>query len=232
MKGTRLERLGRIARQARATSFISLLFILFLALSLTVHAPGLLELDLRVTVWLQGFRSDRLDRAARGLTLLGNTVPLITLGLLAATLFFWTGRRWAMGLSALIPPLALLLNVLLKELVGRPRPDDGLVHVLLPPIGLSFPSGHAMAPAVFYGFLALMAWVHIASTPWRVACAVLMTFTVLGMGLSRVCLGVHWFSDVVGGWTGGLLLLTLLALFYRSVADGEVRTRPKAKAGL
>lgn len=215
--------LGRRLRQARATLFLGLLLGVFLVLSLFVHAPELLGFDLRVTTWLQSWRSPGLDGLARAVTRLGDTLVLLAFGLAAAVLLHRAGRPNAALLSALVPPAGLILNVLVKELIGRPRPDDGLVYVLLTPIGLSFPSGHAMASAVVYGFLALMAWTHVASRSRRLALVLTLATTILLVGLSRVYLGVHWFSDVIGGWTGGLLLLVLVMRLYARLA-----ARPRA----
>ncbi|MDQ3458914.1 MAG: phosphatase PAP2 family protein [Deinococcota bacterium] len=209
-------------RTPRPSRPLVLLVAVFLALSLAVHAPGLTELDLRLSRWLQGFRSEVLDGAAQSLTVLGNTLPLIAFGLAAALVFFRLGLPWAAALSAAIPPLTLSLNGLIKALVGRPRPDEGLVDVLFAPVGLSFPSGHALVPTVVYGFLALLAWRRLSGFRRLLTTLLLVALTVL-IGLSRVYLGVHWFSDVVGGWTGGLLLLLLVTALYRAVAPGEWR---------
>jgi undecaprenyl-diphosphatase len=214
---------GGLLRQAQASLFLTLLFLGFLALSLVVHTPELLRYDLYVTSWLQGLRSPALDGFARAITFLGNSPPLIALGLAFALMFLRAGYKAAAWLSAAIPPFGLILNVLIKELIGRPRPDDGLVYVLLTPIGLSFPSGHAMVPAMFFGFLALMSWIHLRPSAWRLASTMLLVLLIVLIGLSRVYLGVHWLSDVIGGWTGGLLLLLVLARVYGKVEKPSSR---------
>ncbi|MDQ3396429.1 MAG: phosphatase PAP2 family protein [Deinococcota bacterium] len=204
-----------------AVSF-SLLFATFVALAVAAHSPLLLQLDVSVSRWVQGFRSGWLDGVATAVTLLGNTLPLIVFGIVAAALLFRSGHWWAAGLSAAIAPLTLSLNGLLKALVGRPRPDEGLVYVLLSPAGLGFPSGHALVPTVFYGFLALLVGRLLPPGRGRRLAVILLAAVPVATGLSRVYLGVHWFSDVLAGWAGGLLLLLLLALLYHRVAPAEV----------
>lgn len=206
------------ARQRRALWLFIGLFLLFFSLSLVIHSPTLLELDLRFTSWLQRFRQDWLDAAARGVTGLGNTLPLIVLGLVTGIFLLRVRLIWAGVFTALIPPVVLTLNVLIKELIGRPRPEDTVVHQLLSPIGLSFPSGHAMVPMVFFGFLGLMAWTYLQPGLKRTLGVVLTVLLVVLIGLSRVYLGVHWLSDVIGGWTGGLLMLILTDLLYQKAA--------------
>jgi len=216
----RLQHLARL-RQARAVLFLGLLFGLFLALSLGVRSPALLPLDQRITHWAQSARSPELDFLMEGLTFLGNGGTLVFLGA-AAALWFWRGgHRWG-ALLCLTTLLGMPLNMLLKEVVHRPRPSADAVSVVLPAIGLSFPSGHTMASTMFYGFLALMAWYHLRERPRRVLWASLFAGIALLISLSRIYLGAHWFSDVVGGWTAGLFFLLILAEVHKLVASREV----------
>jgi undecaprenyl-diphosphatase len=212
--------LARI-RENRAIGFLAVLSILFLALSLAAHTPELLRLDRGVTLLLQRARSPWLDQAAVGCTFLGNGATLVIAGLLAAVLFLAIRRPWAALLCA-ATLLGLPLNMWIKELIGRVRPDETLVSVVLPAVGLSFPSGHAMVSLLFYGYLALMAWIHLRHRVWRRFWTLGFALIALCISVSRVYLGVHWFSDVIGGWTAGLLLLLLLAEIYKVAAVREL----------
>jgi undecaprenyl-diphosphatase len=208
-------------RETRAVLTLSLLLGLFLALSLLANSPQLLEVDRALTRGLQQQRSHGLDVVARVFTFLGNTGTLAAVSLIGALALRLAARPWAALLCA-ATLLSVPLNMVLKDLVERPRPGSHLVSVLLPAVGLSFPSGHAMGSALVYGFLALMAWVHIRKRPRRLFWTALPIVVALGVSLSRVYLGVHWFSDVLGGWTAGLFLLLLLAETYRVVATAEL----------
>jgi undecaprenyl-diphosphatase len=209
-------------RQHRAVAFLVVLTALFLGLSLLAHDPRLAEEDRHVTLWLQAFRTPALDRVAVAVTHLGDFgwLAAVTAGM--AALLLCAGRRWAalLGVGTL---LVFPLNSMLKEWVDRPRPGADVVEVLLPALGLSFPSGHAMSAAVVYGFLGLMAWLHLARPVARWLGLLASAFLAALVGLSRVYLGVHWFSDVLGGWTAGLLLLLLLAMLYRRLTRPEPR---------
>jgi undecaprenyl-diphosphatase len=103
------------------------------------------------------------------------------------------------------------LDLALKEVVDRPRPAGDGIQVIVPATGLSFPSGHALSSCLVYGFLALMAWTHIRRCGVRRLVTAILALLPVGIGLSRVYLGVHWFSDVIGGWAAGLFCLLLLA---------------------
>ncbi|MCL2438143.1 MAG: phosphatase PAP2 family protein [Coriobacteriia bacterium] len=93
--------------------------------------------------------------------------------------------------------VSALLNVGLKLLIARPRPDAGIALII--ESGHSFPSGHAMAATSFYGFLIFM----IANSeikPWmKFSLCSLLVFLIANICLSRVYLGVHFFSDVAAG---------------------------------
>jgi undecaprenyl-diphosphatase len=218
-----LRQLARI-REARAILFLALLLGIFLALSLVVHSPALLQVDQEITIGIQRARHGSLDLVARSLTFCGNTLTLVVAGTGAAATFWLTRRRWAALLSA-ATLLGLPLNMLIKELVGRPRPEEGVVAVLLPVVGLSFPSGHAMISVMVYGFVALMAWVHIPRKKPRLYSTAGFAALAVGISLSRVYLGAHWLSDVIGGWTAGLFFLLILAEIYKAVATRELAAR-------
>ncbi|MFL6725044.1 MAG: phosphatase PAP2 family protein [Sphingomicrobium sp.] len=143
---------------------------------------------------------------ARGLTFLGEPTVLIGAGLLCALWLWRTGRmRLAIALM-LVVLIGRGLSEAQKYSIARVRPD--LEPHLVIVRTSSFPSGHAASSMIFYLTLALAL---TAGTRWgRPAAAGAILLSLL-IGTSRVMLGVHWPSDVIGGWAFGLLwvLLTL-----------------------
>ena len=144
--------------------------------------------------------------AAHIFTALGEPTVLIAASLVCA-LWLWKAGRARLGLVLLL--IALLgrgLSEVQKYWVARVRPDmePHLVVVKTQ----SFPSGHASSSMIFYLALAIAV---TAGTRWhKVAAAAAVALSLL-IGISRVMLGVHWPSDVIGGWAFGMLwvLLTL-----------------------
>jgi undecaprenyl-diphosphatase len=208
--------LARI-RQNRAVSFMMILFAFFLVLSILAHSPGLLQLDQRVTRGFQRLRNDPLDRFVRIITVFADPVTLIAFGIVGTLAFWLLGRPWA-GIFCGLSVLGMPLNYAIKQIIRRPRPDAAVVKVLIPVVGRSFPSGHAMTAIMFYGLLAFLVWIHVHHGMWRGVLTAVLVFLALGIGLSRVYLGVHWFSDVLGGWTAGLFFLVILALLYKTAS--------------
>ena len=143
---------------------------------------------------------------ARIFTFLGEPTVLIAAGFLFAG-WLWREGRGRFGLALLLViMLGRGLSEVQKYSIARARPD--LEPHLVVVKTWSFPSGHATSSMIFYLTLALAL---AAGTRWLRPAAAAAVLLSLCIGLSRVMLGVHWPSDVAGGWSFGLLwvLLTL-----------------------
>lgn len=187
--------------------------LLALSAAALPRLPGDLELALAVQTAVPPLLRSLLEAVA----VLGEAVVTIPLTLGAAALLWITGRRG----PALLMPLTLLpdgMNYFIKELIGRPRPDPALLLVHpAAATGLSFPSGHAVHFAVFFGLvaLALPTWWPLPGVARRALVTGCVALVLLA-GVGRVALGVHWPSDVLGGYLLGLLYLhALLMLNHR-----------------
>lgn len=111
-----------------------------------------------------------------------------------------------------------LLNTLVKTAVHRPRPvlTDPVAHEP----GLSFPSGHAQAAMVGYAVL-LLVFLPILYGVWRRAAVTVAVFMVLAIGFSRVALGVHYVSDIVGGFVLGAAWVAATATVFNALRVTE-----------
>ena len=188
-------------------------------------------LDENALLWIQdAVRVPILDPFVEIFTSLGNAGVLwivLSLGMLC-----WRPTRRAGGTALLAMALGMLCtNVILKQLVLRPRPYvtmEALIPLLTSADPNSFPSGHTCA-----AFAAGMAWA--GALPWRWARAAAVVQAVC-MGLSRLYVGVHYPSDVLAGaLIGGLCALCALwlaarsrdrrrAVFFSAQASGAFRT--------
>jgi undecaprenyl-diphosphatase len=103
---------------------------------------------------------------------------------------------------------ATLFTDAVKDAVARPRPPD---PVLGPAVGYGFPSGHTLNSTATYGLVALYAWrSRMRPTARRIAVVALASIPFL-VGMSRIALGVHWPSDVLGGWLAGMAVVFVVA---------------------
>ena len=107
------------------------------------------------------------------------------------------------------------INLLFKLLVGRPRPTDLLVNVTRVYQRESFPSGHVVFFVEFFGFLFFLSYVLLERGPWRRAVLIVLGLLIALVGVSRVYLGAHWPSDVLGAYLAGGIWLMLMIEVYR-----------------
>jgi len=144
-----------------------------------------------------------LEQAAVEITSLGGT-SLLSLFTLVVAVFLWLNRKRGMLVLVLISILGgVFVSFGLKALVGRPRPS-AVPHLALVS-SASFPSGHAFMSAVVYLTLGILLTAVVARRRLKLYILfVSLMFTFL-IGINRVYLGVHYPTDVLAGWTGGLV---------------------------
>jgi len=191
--------------------FNLVLIALFIELSLAVAQHRDPRFDQTVITWLHGHAQPWLDQVMIVVTHCGDAVVRIAVSLAVAAFFY---RRYGRRREALAMLLALGLgegfNYVFKLFFQRARPDlwETLIHL----DSFSFPSGHAMGSTIVYGSAAFLFAAAFPRFRWafRLGAAVL----VFLIGLSRVYLGVHWPSDVLGGFAAGLVVVFIVAYWY------------------
>jgi undecaprenyl-diphosphatase len=169
-----------------------------------VRHDSITRFDLSLLAWLRAhFGSSH--RVARAISLLGSPLVLIPLGVSIAGILALK-RHWLLLEGWVVSLLGgALLNGLLKHAVHRPRP----IHSeILSSQSWSFPSGHAMVSLIAYGMLAYLFFVLAPHDRRRVIIVLGAGCLVLAIGLSRLFLGAHYFSDVIGGYAAGVLWLS------------------------
>jgi undecaprenyl-diphosphatase len=161
----------------------------------------------------------------KAVTWLGSDGVLWTV-IVACTLLLATRRRWRLAGYLLVTGAgALTLDPVLKSLVGRLRPV--VAHPIAHGGGNSFPSGHSLGSIVCYGAV-LLVFLPAVRRRWRSTVTGLAVALVAAIGISRVLLGVHYISDVLGGWALGVtwLGLTTAAFELSRRAAGRPVTQP------
>jgi undecaprenyl-diphosphatase len=166
----------------------------------------------------------------KAVTMLGSTAVLCgVIGAAAAVLAI--RRRWKLAIYLVVTGAgALVLDPVLKSLVGRLRPV--VAHPVAYGTGNSFPSGHSLGSIVCYAAV-LLVFLPAARGRWRPAFIGVTVALVALIGISRILLGVHFLSDVVGGWAIGITWLGITALAFElsRLSAGQPVTDP-VKAGL
>ncbi|MCK8487777.1 phosphatase PAP2 family protein [Paenibacillus sp. MBLB2552] len=180
-----------------------LLTVLFVVLSGLIHTEGLRSIDRGIGDFFYELRSDNLTPAVKGLAELGSTTGFVVVLLLTLvwTLVYLRNGRYAIWLTVSLAG-GWLLNKVLKVMFSRERPE--LWDRLVVPDGYSFPSGNAMISASFFGLIALLL-LRSGKSGNRVW-AMIVLLLIFVIGISRLYLGVHYASDIVGGFLVGAVL--------------------------
>ena len=193
----------------------------FLAMCILAGLYDTFPGDASAMKWLQSHRSGFLDDAAQAASLSGHrlvaalSVTFLVLALLAR-------RRWMDALmfaSVLVP---VVVNMALKEIIDRPRPD--MTILISPPTSPGFPSGHAEYAALLFLFLFYLAGELVGPRWLRWPLRVVLLLAILAVGASRVYLGVHWPSDVLGGYLLGALWVWAVLWARKRLTFGSRRS--------
>jgi membrane-associated phospholipid phosphatase len=199
----------------------------FVALAIAAHRSRVLPGDVVITLALQRVNSPYVLWLMQAVSSLGYS-PLSPTIVVAALVVLWLVRlRLEAVFLALATGMGELLDGALKQLIGRHRPTPDLVHVTQVVSDPSFPSGHVMHYTIFYGFLAFAAATHFRPSWTRNLFISGCVALVVLVGASRVYLGEHWPSDVLGAYlAGGLWLGAVIAAYLWVEARFVVLGRP------
>lgn len=222
--------LSRTARILLAIYAVQL--TLFGVLACWVHFNPVLPVDVAITREFQENPSPWLNSTMWVVSYPGNSLLLPLLVVLTSA-FFWLVRlRLEAVMILTLSIISTLLNGLLKLIVSRPRPNASLVEIFQVAAGKSFPSGHVMAYLAFFGLLFSLGIILFRGTAWwRILLLVVSALFVVLVGPSRIYLGDHWASDVLGSYLiGGVLLGITLWLYLQLKRRGllepaSMRTR-------
>jgi len=192
------------------------LIILFGLLATFVHFHPVLGVDVTITKDFQKDQSPWLSGLMTAVSYIGYQDWLsIGLVLVAAVILWLVDLRLEAITVAVVYAVSGLLNAVIKVIVGRPRPNASVVEVFRTASGQSFPSGHVMSYVAFWGLLFTFGVILFDGRRWwRIALLVVSGFFVVMVGPSRIYLGAHWASDVLGAYLIEAALLGIALLIY------------------
>src|SRR5690606_35206353 len=183
--------------------------VLFVFLGDVVAAGATREIDEAVLRWAAERRTPALNGAMLEITALGSTLVLAIIAGTAAVFLWLTRHRFSVYILGFAFLAAGVLNVVLKALYDRPRPD--MVPTVVTSQSPAFPSGHALSAFAIYGTLAYLVARLEPSPRLRAATWIIAALIILAVGASRVYLGVHHPSDVLAGFVIALAWIAFAA---------------------
>jgi undecaprenyl-diphosphatase len=192
-------------------------FLAILALVISIYArftprfPG----DLCLTLWLQSFNNHLILSIMKCISFIfGGWSAVLVVVAIGIVVWWRIGRLET--IMIIVGGLITLVNTALKLAVNRPRPSADLVHVLSSAQGNGFPSGHAFFAILILGLTAYFIFINLKNRVLRMLALAGLIALILLIGTSRVYLGVHWPSDVIGSYLIGGVFLTALIWFHRT----------------
>lgn len=205
-------------RKYRAVLFQAALIVItgaFAALSFFVIATPTLAIDLQITKAIQQINSPALAVLMNVVSWPGFSPQSLIITAALILLIYFLGLKWE-GLMALFAVvLSTGINVLVKDLVHRPRPTSSLVKVAAVLSSFSFPSGHVMFYVTFFGFIIFLVFSLMKTSLTRNFLLVIFGILIFFIGVSRIYLGEHWASDVLGAYLLASLILVAVIQIYR-----------------
>ncbi|SIQ67311.1 phosphatase PAP2 family protein [Maribacter ulvicola] len=185
---------------------------IFVELTETLKTETLATYDTAITDYVISYRTPTLTRYFKFMTHVGDIygyLIVLTAFLLVSLLVF---KRWKYVLQAsLVLALATISNMMLKRFIDRARP--GIEH-LVSVETLSYPSGHAMSAMAFYGFLIFLVTKFTMHKVMKYVLIIALITIILSIGISRIYLGVHFPSDIAGGFIAGIIWVVFCVLVF------------------
>lgn len=215
------EKLKKIIKKDYKWIILFICVILFLAILEDVFEYETLALDTSVyTIVVEKMRNPILTDILKIITKLGSAFVLITITILSLIIL----KNKKIGLCITLNlALSTLLNVLLKNIIQRPRPEG---YRLIEETGFSFPSGHSMVNTAFYGLLIYLIIKNVKNKKLKYALSILISILILAIGFSRIYLGVHYTSDVLAGFlisVAYLIVFTTILHDILKIEKGEIK---------
>ncbi|WP_294198942.1 phosphatase PAP2 family protein [uncultured Chryseobacterium sp.] len=195
-------------------SLLIALIVIFILLSFFVLLEPPEYFDIHISEEIQEKQTPDLDIIMIWISWLGRTPVSVVMVVLIA-LFFYFLRLKKEAVLILSTLLSGVLGLALKMLINRPRPSKDLVVLLENTKYQSFPSGHVLFYTVFFGALILII-LRLKKIKYKMKIfLVTLCLSIIFFGaVSRVYLGAHWFTDVLGGFILGVFCVLLMGYFY------------------
>ena len=174
--------------------------LLFIIITYFIFSDKINYLDDLVHSYILGIRNDNLTSILLTITNISSAYALIVLSILLLIIIKDKKIPLLISLNLIC---SYVLNILAKEIFTRPRPEG---INLIEESGFSYPSGHSMVSMAYYGFIAYLIYKRQTNKLIKSIIIISLLIVILLVGFSRIYLGVHYLSDVIGGF--------LLSIFY------------------
>lgn len=181
---------------------IIILSCIFIIWTILVVTNSLTLFDDKIYQFIISFQNDTLTNIMKVITSFANPLTIVSLCLASLLSLIWKYK--ASIYLIIVTIISTVFNFLTKNIVLRNRPD----HLrLIEETGYSFPSGHAMGSIAFYGFIIFLLSKSKINKYLKIFLSIIIGLTIFLIGISRIYVGVHYPSDIIGGFLLGYIIL-------------------------
>lgn len=181
----------------------------------SAHFMDVFPGDLGLTLWIQSATNGHLTPIMKGISFFfGDAGAPLTAIIIACIVWWRIGRIESLMIMA--GGVTSILNYAIKDAVSRARPSPAMIQVLAHEQDSSFPSGHACFTIIILGLFTYFAIHQLRNAGQRIIFVISAAILALLLGVSRVYLGAHWPSDVIGGYLVGSVFLISLIWIYET----------------
>lgn len=187
-------------------------FVISLIWTFLVYFNVFNNMDIKIYDFIISFKSEFNTYFFKIITFLCS-IKFIVLMCIISILLTLIKKDKSYLLIILVTLASSVVNLIIKNIIRRDRPDK--INWLITESNFSFPSGHSMMATVFYGFLTYLLYRSNLNKSVKIIILIMMLFLILLIGISRIYLGVHYTSDVIGGFLWGITLLILIIVLTK-----------------
>ncbi|MBE6155037.1 MAG: phosphatase PAP2 family protein [Firmicutes bacterium] len=206
-----------ISKKIIIKSFIILIALIgFIYITFKVFNNEIMKFDIASYEFISDHLISRyVTPIALVITNMGSALALVSVALIL--LFVLKNKKIGVCICFNLA-LITIINLILKNIVERPRPSN---FQIISASGYSFPSGHSMISAAFYGYLIYLIWKYFKNKKLRIILMFFLSILVFMIGISRVYLGVHYLSDVIAGFLISLAYLVVFTSIAKRYIGGK-----------
>lgn len=188
---------------------------IFVELTETLKSELLATYDEQITNYVISFREAKLTQYFIFVTRVGDFYGYVTVVGILTLMSIYVFKSWKYTIQiVLVLILSAVSNLILKRFVDRARP--GIEHMVSVET-LSYPSGHAMSAMAFYGFLIYLFYRFKMNIFIKIGLILILVILIASIGLSRIYLGVHFPSDIAGGYIAGFIWVVFCILLFNLI---------------
>lgn len=207
-----LDKIGKALKKNYKFIILLICVVILIAIIEDIFEKETMEIDLLIyKLVVQNMRNDVLTNIFKVITNFGGVNALIAVTVFLAVYIKDKKIAFSIPINLII---ITVLNLLLKNIVERPRPEG---YRLITETGYSFPSGHSMVSAAFYGLIIYFIWKNVKNKKLKYISCILLGLLIAFIGISRIYLGVHYASDVIGGFAISIAYLIIFTSTFKTI---------------